>query len=447
MALPLRCWTFSKRENSTAVPTGAATEFDINLKAPCSMNTPTFLISADTFPYNYMQYTGSGAYYWVTDVVSVRNGLWEVSGEIDVLATYKPEIQATAAFVMFSQQVYDLDIIDNRLPSVLNFSTQYANVTPTSFDADGFYCLVVAGQGGSGNTGGFTKMYGMSASQMRSFADNFYTLDENALTELRDFFVSPYNSVVDVFWVPFTLSGYGGGDDSIILGNVALEINGEVIAQRNHSETVTLTIVHPYSDYRDVTDVNRVLYLPFVGFVNLDSSDLYGLTTLSVQIETDLFVGGIVYRVYATSTAGAQVFLGIYGESAKGNVPVGQNSGNLLKSPSLFYNVAQNLFNYFTSGEEIGEGVYAGQPRASGTFSSTAMANMPLDIQLCTQTRNRSEAPTAQNAVQGNACGQTLSLGSLSGYVQTRGASVAIDGELDHCRRINAFLDGGVYIE
>ena len=419
------------------------------------MDTPVFLLNAESFDFNFCQYAGNGHYYWITDITSERNDLWSVACAVDVLATFKDEIQATTAWVAYSAQNYNMAIIDDRLPTVLTMSSQYASATPTSFNENGFYVLIVAGQGSSGNTGGFSKVYGMSASNLRAMADEFYTLGEQ-LDNLKTYFLSPYDSIVDIFWVPLTLSGYGGGDDSVILGNIALGVNGDVIVQRNHEETVSLTIYHPYGDFRDATDCDYTLYLPFYGYMEIPAADLYGFTTLTVEIVTDLFAAGVVYRIYATNTAGAQSFIGTYGASVRGTIPVGRSQSFSLsqitnpQTIGVLAKMASMLYTRFTEGGNLvsmAEGVYSRQPKASGDFSSTAMAKLPLNVELGVVYRNRSEAPSAQNAVRGNACGKTLSLGSLSGYVQTVGASVSINGELDHARRINAYLDGGVYLE
>lgn len=426
------------------------------------MDTPVFLLNAESFDFNFCQYAGNGHYYWITDITSERNDLWSVACAVDVLATFKDEILATTAWVQYSSQLYDLNIVDKRLPTPLNQLSAFTSVTPNSFSENGFYVLCAAGVGYTGNTGGFTQMYGMSSGNLINLADRFYTLDEG-LIDLHDFFMSPYQSIVDVFWVPFVQGQYGGGDDAIKLGNINMDVNGNIIVARNHKETVTLTITHPYGDFRDAEYCVYTLYLPFYGFIELSSKELYGMTTLTIDIVTDLYVGGIVYYVYANNVSGNQVLIGTYGASAKAAIPIGQGDSFKQSATSLSgliagnaHRIASFLGQYVgrlyeitntNSNVPIYDDFYTSQPKASGSFSSVAMAKLPLYITLTLNYVNTSETPTAQNAVRGNACGKTLSLGSLSGFVQTAGASVSIDGELDHARRINAYLDGGVYLE
>lgn len=462
MALELRCWKFSKRENSTKIPASSPTVFNVVLKAPCSMDTPVFLINAESFDFNFCQYAGNGHYYWITDITSERNDLWSVACAVDVLATFKDEIQATTAWVQYSSQSYNLNIVDKRLPTPLGVTTFFTEPATPTFDEDGFYVLCAAGVGYSGNTGGFTQMYGMSASRLISLAERFFTLDD-FITDIRDYFRSPYDSVVEVYWVPFVMSKYGGGDDTIYLGNYNMGINGEAIVQRNSRDVVTMTITHPYGDFRDAFCCSYTLYLPFYGYIDINAQDLYGFTTMTVEIVTDLYDGGVVYKIYASNESGNQVSVGTYGVNVKGSIPVGQGTGlgnftsiagfitgNTLPILALGTTLVERTVRAlggFGSFSSITEDLYTTQPKASGSFSGTAMAKLKLNVELAITYRNTTESPTAQNAIRGNACGKTLSLGSLSGYVQTAGASVSIDGELDHARRINAYLDGGVYLE
>lgn len=43
-------------------------------------------------PYNYMYIADFDKYYFITNIISVRTGLWLISASIDVLESYKNEI-------------------------------------------------------------------------------------------------------------------------------------------------------------------------------------------------------------------------------------------------------------------------------------------------------------------------------------------------------------------
>ena len=74
----------SKRRNSTK-QASFSTSFDCVLKAPTSLDKPTFLLSAGSFDFNLAYF--EGRYYFVDDIGIGRKGQFEVSCGLDVLAT------------------------------------------------------------------------------------------------------------------------------------------------------------------------------------------------------------------------------------------------------------------------------------------------------------------------------------------------------------------------
>lgn len=68
--------------------------FDCVLKAGTSVLKPIIIIktSENIYQYNYMYISGFGRYYFIDDIVSVNNNIWEVHGHVDVLQTYMQPI-------------------------------------------------------------------------------------------------------------------------------------------------------------------------------------------------------------------------------------------------------------------------------------------------------------------------------------------------------------------
>lgn len=64
-----------------------------NLRNECSVINPTILVNASSLiGYNYCYIKEFQRYYFITDVVSVRNNLWRVSLAVDPLETFKNSI-------------------------------------------------------------------------------------------------------------------------------------------------------------------------------------------------------------------------------------------------------------------------------------------------------------------------------------------------------------------
>lgn len=88
------------------------------LKNDCSVTDPVILVEAYNISnVNYMHIPEFGRYYYITNIVSVRNGLWSVSGHVDVLMTYKGQIRSRSAILSRTadQNYANLYLDDDRL--------------------------------------------------------------------------------------------------------------------------------------------------------------------------------------------------------------------------------------------------------------------------------------------------------------------------------------------
>ncbi len=61
---------------------------------------------------NYAHIEEFGRYYFITNVESVRNGLWRVSMHVDVLYTYAEQIVLNDAIIERNENEYDLKLND-----------------------------------------------------------------------------------------------------------------------------------------------------------------------------------------------------------------------------------------------------------------------------------------------------------------------------------------------
>ena len=61
---------------------------------------------------NYFYIDEFARYYFITGVEIVRTDLWQISGHVDVLATYKDQILANRAIIQRNQNNYNLLLND-----------------------------------------------------------------------------------------------------------------------------------------------------------------------------------------------------------------------------------------------------------------------------------------------------------------------------------------------
>lgn len=67
--------------------------FTGTLKDECSVLNPTIFIESDNLSdYNYLYIKEFNRYYFINDIKNVRNNIWSITGEVDVLYTYKDKI-------------------------------------------------------------------------------------------------------------------------------------------------------------------------------------------------------------------------------------------------------------------------------------------------------------------------------------------------------------------
>ena len=102
----IRLYNFNKKPNSTAVPVIAGTQYQCTMKTVSSLLSPVIDI-ADTkgtgaIPlFNYAYISDFGRYYFIDDV-SWSQGIWSLSMHVDVLASFKEDIENSRQYVIRS---------------------------------------------------------------------------------------------------------------------------------------------------------------------------------------------------------------------------------------------------------------------------------------------------------------------------------------------------------
>lgn len=115
------------------------------LKDNCSILKPVIIIrTTDTITgYNYMYIQNFGRYYFIDDIVSLHDGVWQISAHVDVLETYATAIKANSAVIRRQQKLYNLYLDDPDF-HVLNYERIQCYKFPTNaFSKTLKYVLVV----------------------------------------------------------------------------------------------------------------------------------------------------------------------------------------------------------------------------------------------------------------------------------------------------------------
>ena len=122
------------------------TNINGTLRQETSVINPSVLIEAQNLSgFNYMYINEFGRYYFITDIVSVKNGLWRVTGKVDVLMSFKAGIE-TCPVILANTEI---TLLDKYMPAEM-WKTQVKSKTDiinfsSGLNNTGEYILITSG--------------------------------------------------------------------------------------------------------------------------------------------------------------------------------------------------------------------------------------------------------------------------------------------------------------
>ena len=477
MAHTIYAGKVSKRRNSTLQPS-LSTSFDVLLKTPTSLHSPTFTISASAFDYNYLKW--DDRYYFVTDIVARNNNLWDVSAVIDVLATYKSEILATTAYVLYDS-IANTELIDNRLPMKTTKSVSAATATCPLVPDSGCYILSLTGSNGT------TGVYKVDSGQLSDLIDDIsYIMDdifsvynnppaqptytEDIAENIKiaaNYFVDDLKWRLDCLRKPITqLFGSGNipqnirecrfipfdvgttaGSNKIYLGTFETQQSLSKLVTDTIVRSATVSIPWQASDFRRRSPFTELyLYLPYIGMTRLSAENLIGQTSLKVDYALSVRDGSII----CTVSSGSEI-IGQYSGNVGISVPVGISNLNAAKvAQSILTGVGalatKNIGVIGMSALNFADSV---TPNYSCIGGLDGLAGIATNQNItCYSVFHDTIATPNQNlAVIGAPSMCSKSLGSLTGYCQCLDAHVSAPAEAQELEEIDTYLNSGFYIE
>ena len=501
MSITVSFATSSKRKNSTRQLTMVANH-DCTFKNGCSMLNPTLFLELDTstFP-NYTAFKIEDRYYNITDIRSVRNNLFEVSGEVDVLATYKTQILASTQYVSYSSHKSSIWLADTRIPVQKNESVAQAVSTMNFlFTVGGFYVLSVVGKNGCelwicdvnhlhgildritdwsddlidevldgkypwSNSTAATYDFSSPESAIESMAKM------NALTGLAgNAYSDAPNCIRSCIWVPFFASFFTAGSGEIYLGQFPTGVSTFKCTSSPVTRSVTVSIPWQYSDWRRSVCEEVYLYLPLVGMVNIPSDEIINESSLTIEWSATATDGCIAYRV----SAGNQV-VGTYGANCSVNFPIGvsqqASAGEIVQtafaglqktvsgsiettSNALTGNISGAISSGVNTGFNAVDAVYQTVNTALTRHNSSiggigggAGTGLSLDCKCFTVAHPTVIPPDDMKNTMGVPTMAPMSLSTLTGYCQCANAHLDIPATDTEKALVDSYLNSGFFIE
>lgn len=453
--MQLTLCNLSKRLNSTKQPTAAQlaagkTFNNVTLKEITNIDNPVLKLagaSDNDYAYNYAYIHDWGRYYHVKTADLRHEDIYSAKLELDDLATYKAQILATSAFVLYSSSDYSDLLIDDRVAMLTDVDITIDNSNSSPFSTTPSYLLTVVGEQGvqvlkpSDPNVIPATLYQQTVSDLVAALCIQWSDAQSCMLELKEV---PMNIGSEL-----TLNGYVGKID--VGSRPALN---PYFNDLLYDQTVMIHIPVTYNDFRLFKFVTAHLYLPFVGVVEIDLQAFYPDPTavnqhVIIYAAVNPLTGSVVYSLKNDDGEIVATYSGSFGRT----IPINASSPrDAIGSIQHIMSAAAGIGSGRPAtaiAESINAITDAVHFRGStvGSFSGSFGEYIGTNYILSVEKHNSNIEPSNLNAFAGRPCGKVRSLAGLTGFVQTQGFSIELPANSDVVKSINSKLDAGIYIE
>lgn len=232
---------------------------------------------------------------------------------------------------------------------------------------------------------------------------------------------NPIENIISCKAIPYAISGT---TQEITLGNVKTGVNGEKISQNFSKQTIgSVAIAEHYKNFLDYAPyTNVIIYLPYIGFKELDASLVMG-KTLRIEYTLDVITGGCLAQIYVGK-------IRLYEFTGNIGVDISITASNRAQVESAYINAGVGVVSSAMSGNVTGAvnsiiGAATSQYHYSGTGnpspSCVASTNRTCYVVI---DRPQYQPLNAFNHTRGRMCCLSKTIGSLKGYT-------VCDGNID----------------
>lgn len=456
-----------KRINSTKRPETVLATLDCQLKEPCSILSPSLIVSIDETitAYNYCYIDLWKKYYFITDTTVLTGGRYQVDLTCDELASWKESIGKYTCFVERAASSYNALIRDPLLSSttqIVNSKIINSSLSDDFEPMGGFYVLRTVGGGTQSSSTGITS-YCISGAQLRGvlafmFTESNYS-DVLSDSTVKSFF-NPFQYIVDLKWVPLNYDTYSESlltSENVKFGWWESDVNAKIITsgfagRYFYCDSITLPD-NTYSDWRRYSDIfsQYTVYLPGVGTIPVSAQDT--AEGLCVRYDFDITTGICQCALYSGHlTNGESVtgcLIGTYTTTMGVPIQIGQLNSSMLDVVSDIGSAIGSIFRGNIMGT-VAQSISAVQDGLSPSKSLNGtvgaryilLGNKQISVSL-----NNLGSAAYPTTVAGRMLCQNVQLSTLSGYIKCGNASIDIGGYSGEKETVNGYLNGGFYYE
>ena len=271
-------------------------------------------------------------------------------------------------------------------------------------------------------------------------------------------------------WVPFFASQFADTGKDLYLGNFPCKSNGSIIRPFTLKGApvtgqVTVDIPWHYTDWRRAVCEDVYLYLPMVGMVQLSSTSLTNVSSLTIKYSATATDGVVCYEIKADSNV-----IGTYSGQCSANYPIGINQqasageiaqsiiGGVNKVASAAVQshlsplsagaaVGLGLFNSVAAGYETGNVMNSTHLTTVGGIGGGAGSGLDLNVQCYTVCHETVMTPADMKDTMGLPTMMPYQLANLTGYCECANAHVDVAATQTESIAIDTYLNTGFFIE
>lgn len=491
-------YSFSKKRNSTAIPSGAGYEVEVQLKENCSVYHPAFILNHNAADFNYIRavFPSSGGasdtyYYFVDDITFNTDRIITAVCSCDTLATLRSEIFGTRANIMYCADSPVIDIIDTRIPVRTNVAYIENSIDLGVPNSGGLHIkdlsnneipAIMLAVTGKGCFGVYLLKNYYEMSEILDGVDIYTNGWVDIFSGLKQLFFggTAAECLKAAIALPIALTGSDVGASTevdLFLGNYpCLNNNGgniKVYKVYNQIFTAEYSInipwgSSPFGVWQRCSPYNDFyLYIPFIGIIHLNASDIVNDNVIEIEFAINVTSGdiGVIIKAVQTSSGTRRVVATSSGNMAL-NTPFGSTG---IDTNRLTQSIGTGLA---TAGVSIAMAATGNLPGAAltlaggiagaagGTLSALggtgagdgglgggASSGLDKSIRLVNINRTLSDSPANFAQTYGKPFMRPDTISNHSGLVITEGFSLSASAPKDMIEEVNRIMDGGVYIE
>ena len=465
MGYTVSFYTFTKRSNSTKVPSSGNSDYTCNIKNGSGILTPkvelNLGLTSDPSQYNYCHIAAFDRWYYVTEWY-FEHGLWTATCKVDVLATYKSQIGSTSMYVLRASAASDGNVIDTFYPTKAGCTFDNSTISnPYNFNIFGatdppqFSIGIVSEDGKIGSMDYFI-IGGNNLQTLCNYLINDFVSVTNqfsitdATMALQASLVDPIQYIKTCYLIPFTTTEYADVSTGVAPVKACHFSTGAAGLKVDRGTTITKTFTftikkHPQTSARG-NFVNTAPYtlltlsFPPFGVIQIDTTVTANASALTVDVAVDVITGKgkLTVRCNGVVMNTLEAQLGV-------PIQLSQVSSDYLGAATSAVNgLIQGITTGFGAAGMIGNAVNALVPREQSVGQGGAFTQLTGHFALYHQFFTLVDDDNSHN---GRPYCQVTTPSALTGYMLIQDGDVAIPGTKAEADEIRSLLEGGFYYE